>query len=343
MKKFVKVCLVMATAFVVLGTAITVGAASAGGVREVERLIEDGALSAPAKYERHVETKIVRLDWDDDDWDDHDWDDDWDDDDWDDDDWDDHHNRDARSDKAQTEKRSLGAIALTAEETVRVEKLDLDMKGGVLQILPAEDACIRAEADDPYNAVQMGISGNTFVIDDKVDKKLHKWFGVLKKRTVRLYLPKDMKFEGADIDIGGGILEAELLSAGKVDLDVGAGKIVVKNLNCDKMDGNVGAGTAKFQAAQIFDAEFDIGAGEMTYQGSIGKRLELDCGAGAARLELTDREADFNYELSATMGEVVLGDRVFSGMMEKQRIDNGAARYMELDSAMGSIALSFQE
>lgn len=336
MKKFVKVCLIIALACVVLGTAVTVGAVSAGGVREVKRMVMDGELSFRAGAY-----------WDDDDWvDDDDRDDDWDRDEnevWDgDDDWDDLDEKStvAAHTPAVSKIQSGSVAALSAKETAQVQKLEVQFDGGEVQILSAEDGCIRAEADDPYGKVMFRLEDNTFYIVDTM--KQHKWWKERKRRTIRLYLPKDRKFEDVEFEIAGGVLEAESVWSKNVSLDVGAGKIWIENLNCDRLEGNVGAGSMELQGSVTEDADFDIGMGQLLYAGSIGNRTEVDCGMGEALFELTQKEMDFNYDVSVSMGEIVISDMVFGGVEETQRIDYKAARNMELDCSMGKIGLSFR-
>lgn len=324
MKKFVKVCLIIALACVVLGTAVTVGAVSAGGVREVEWMIRNGELDF-----------AIGAHWDDNDWgDDDDWDDEGD--------WDDleERNTSAAHTPAASEIQSGSAAALSREETAQVEKLDLEIRGGKLQVLRAEDGCIRAEADDPYGKVTFQLQENTFYITDTMALSRH-WHGG-DKRTIRLYLPEDIKFKDVEFDIAGGVLEAESLWSAKVNLDVGAGTALIKNLNCDRLEGDLGAGSMELRDSVAEDADFDIGAGQLLYTGSIGSRMEVDCSMGEALFELTQQEKDFNYEVSASMGEIVISDMVFSGMKETQRMNYKAARNMELDCSMGKIGLSFR-
>lgn len=92
------------------------------------------------------------------------------------------------------------------------------------------------------------------------------------------------------------------------------------------------------------NAEITLGAGEISGDCSwIADNLNIVLAAGEVELELPGKEADYNYSVEVTAGEVVVGGTSFGGFVGKKEINNNATRNISINCAMGNVELEFQE
>ena len=54
-----------------------------------------------------------------------------------------------------------------------------------------------------------------------------------------------------------------------------------------------------------------------------------------------EEKADFNYEIKCRVGSITVDGEGFSGLSKERKINNGAAKKMELDCSTGAIEVKF--
>lgn len=133
---------------------------------------------------------------------------------------------------------------------------------------------------------------------------------------------------------------------GFLDLKGKNPKIVVEvpeNLLFQKLDLEVGVGsleTGELQTEKLFG---ECGVGNLSFTGEIRERAELECGVGEIDLTIQGQEKDFNYELETGIGEIQIGDNLFSGLGMEKQLNHQAAKKMTLECGVGNISVDFTE
>jgi len=160
---------------------------------------------------------------------------------------------------------------------------------------------------------------------------------------ITLYIPEGFSFDEAEIEMGAGVLETGGLNAKKVSLDVGAGQITVRGISASEAELSVGVGQIELYDMNVDDLSAEVGMGELVAEGEIGSHADIECAMGNVELGIKGHQDDFNYKLSGSMGNLDLGEESYSGFSQSKRIDNGAAKNMDVDCSMGNISIRFTE
>ena len=69
----------------------------------------------------------------------------------------------------------------------------------------------------------------------------------------------------------------------------------------------------------------------------------MECGIGQISLTMDGCENDYNYDISCEVGEIVCGDRHYSGIGHDDYVNNGAGKEMSLECGIGQIKIDFRE
>lgn len=157
----------------------------------------------------------------------------------------------------------------------------------------------------------------------KTKENLKEWSG-MNVGTITVSIPKDMIFEEVSLDIGAGKLEVESVCADSFSVEAGAGEVDI----------------LYFDAR---DAEINCGAGSVTACGRATEEMDVDCGIGQVSLTLDGCEEDYNYDISCGVGEIVCGDKSYSGIGHDDYVNHGAKKEMDIECGVGQIHIIFQE
>lgn len=136
-------------------------------------------------------------------------------------------------------------------------------------------------------------------------------------------IPQGEYYSSFTADVGAGLLEMEGVSAGEISLEVGAGQIIAEGFYADVL-------------------EADCGAGQISLQGEVLQNADLNCDIGEILFTLPGQMEIYNYELSCTAGELVVGDETYSGIRNKTRIDNSSGCLLEAECKIGRIEIAFE-
>ena len=155
-----------------------------------------------------------------------------------------------------------------------------------------------------------------------------------KDTVIYIHVPADYRFEEVELKVkaqrnnkiinsdNGPAIVAEGLKAGKIEIDASVGAVRV-----------TGADTGKL--------EVDSDVGAVQFEGSVDGDVDTECSVGAVKLDLAGAKADFNYEIKCKVGSITVGGEGFSGLSRERKINNGAAKKMELDCNTGAIEVKF--
>lgn len=202
---------------------------------------------------------------------------------------------------------SSGFGLSTAEETEsswsvdqNIKKLEIELGAGSLEIYYDDVDEIQVWQDE-VAGFETEMDGDTFKISGGTGVVINNGGG-----SIVLTIPKDMKFE-------------------EVQLEVGAGEAWIDELKADFLDVEVGAGEADFGHLDVKTLDAEVGVGELT-------------------AELVGSEEDYNYNIESGIGEIEIGDNSYGGFARSQNIANpGADRVIDMECGIGSVSISFED
>ena len=241
------------------------------------------------------------------------------------------------NDSADWDKASEHTISL---ENMDEPSLDLKLGAGDFEIIESNVSDIVVKATKKMNVKK---DGNTIKIYTPERFKIKfVSFGMDDVNNVIIEIPKGMKFDDVDMQIGAGELRCENITANKLKMELGAGMITTENYTSDKAVMSVGAGEIIVKKGASKDMDIDVGMGNFTFHGTANGDLDVDCGMGNVQMWLTGEEEDYNYEVDCGMGNVTVGDKSYAGVAADQDYDNNAEYKCDLDCGMGNIEIYFE-
>lgn len=143
----------------------------------------------------------------------------------------------------------------------------------------------------------------------------------------------------------GGILKIYLpenMSLSTAVFEFGACEVEISNLTVGHMDLFIGAVDCEMERMNLSSLHAEVGAGSLDYSGTISGDVSIECGAGEVDLELSGTEKEFNYDLSAGLGEVEIGEKEYGGFAVDKTINNHADKNMVIECGAGSVSVDFR-
>lgn len=200
------------------------------------------------------------------------------------------------------------------------EKLEIDVGYGSVVLLngEGEDIVVRARnvSAENYSARK---EGDTLKIKDT--SRRHKKSG---DPYIEIQIPEGHRFETAELEIGAGVLTADVIRAEEFQAKIGSGRMEVTG------------------ALYTDEAECSAGAGEIQVALLDARELKLECAVGSAAVTLAGTEADYSLEAACGVGTIVFGENTYTSM-KKSRVQEGKDREIEAECGVGTILLQFEE
>lgn len=219
-----------------------------------------------------------------------------------------------------------------------IRNLDATVGGCHFEVRASEDDSIYLEASNTHK-FQGYVKGDTLYIKTTSGSGLIMF---QKKSSVVLYLPKDYGFEEVMIDMGAGEMDFGSLKAEKASLEVGAGRIVLKEVQAQELKASIGAGQIELKDMSVGELDVEVGMGEFLAEGAINGDADVECAMGNIEMKIRGRKEDFNYQLSGAMGNINLDGEEHGGFAREQSINNKADKDMEVECSMGNISIRFK-
>lgn len=163
----------------------------------------------------------------------------------------------------------------------------------------------------------------------------------MKNSTVTLYLP-NTSIHLLDVSLGAGQLDLEHLAVQNMAASVGAGQLLLEDIALGTLEVSLGAGELRTEDVTVESLNASISAGNMYFSGGVYGSAEISCSMGNVSMELEGEQADFNYQLNCVAGSMEIDGNSYSGASVDHAIDNGAAKYMEIDCSMGNVEVDFK-
>ena len=225
-----------------------------------------------------------------------------------------------------------GVLNESTFSEIYARKLDLEVRRGKAVIVydaPADKIVVSSEEDmarwkvySEEDELKVTVGSKSWDSHDYKDTVIY------------IHVPADYRFEEVELKVkaqsnnkiinsdNGPAIVAEGLKAGKIEIDASVGAVRV-----------TGADTGKL--------EVDSDVGAVQFEGSVDGDVDTECSVGAVKLDLAGAKADFNYEIKCKVGSITVGGEGFSGLSRERKINNGAAKKMELDCNTGAIEVKF--
>jgi len=150
-----------------------------------------------------------------------------------------------------------------------------------------------------------------------------KWEQKNESSVLKIYVPRGLKFERVEMELGAGSIHIDQMSAKVVDISIEAGKYVADNIYADKL-------------------EIDLGAGDIQLKSCVLGDTQIDCAAGNLEMLIKGQTTDFNYKIQCVAGNIQVGEEKYSGINEEKEIDNMAAKTMDLECVVGNIIIAYE-
>ena len=212
-----------------------------------------------------------------------------------------------------------------------IEDIDLNLGGLQVYVIPGNVDGVGIDTSylrsDIREKVESSIEYEEEDYELKVDigKRLRGWSTEDTGTLYIVYSPWT-QFGSFSAEMSAGLLELHGLWADEVSLSVGAGQITAQFFETEHLDTECGAGSIELLGAVL--------TGD----------AEIDCKLGSIVLIMANQaaESDYDYELSCGAGEVIVGNKSYSGLFREVEIDNGSSRLIKADCGLGSIAIQFE-
>lgn len=242
------------------------------------------------------------------------------------------------------------------EETYNdVTDIDMNIDYGEVHIIEGESFSIDAQGL-PENSLESYVDENgAWIIRQNYKNKsflnifgLHVPFGNIigwneaLTPKITLTIPEDFAADHIVVVVKAGEVVADRIQATTGRFDVSAGRFVVNELSiAEKSEYIIGAGQMLLNKVTIKDITVDCGIGDVTIRGMVSGNSELTCGVGNVELELDSEEADYSYEISASIGDVRIGDNNYQNMSNRIINNNSAENSLSLNCEIGKISVDF--
>ncbi|MCM1186065.1 MAG: DUF4097 family beta strand repeat-containing protein [Lachnoclostridium sp.] len=218
-----------------------------------------------------------------------------------------------------------------------IQNLEVEICAYYMEICPSQDGEFHVETVNESD-LQCYVQNRTLYLKSTHHREHHTTM-----RGIRLYVPEGTVFSKVDMEMDAGELQLGALAADKAEFEIGAGELLGKGAQIGKLELSLGAGSAELKEMQISELTAGVGMGSMEFDGSIQNKGDVECGMGSVSMKVAGQETDFNYDIESAMGSVIIGTREYSGMASGTKINNQAAKKIDIDCAMGSIEIHFQE
>lgn len=211
-----------------------------------------------------------------------------------------------------------------------VEELDIEIAFADFEVKTGEELKIEGQI---YEDFKIKVENKTLKIED-VNKK---WiFNSNDVAKVTLYVPEELKFNKAEIEIGAGTTNIEKLNSKDLDLNLGAGAVKIQNCDAEKADIECGAGKVEIENSSLKNLILNTGVGEFSYNGYILGNSQIECGIGKLTLDLEGGEEIYSVEAEHGIGEI----KINGNKLEDDKIQGSGENRIKIEGGIGEIQIN---
>lgn len=215
--------------------------------------------------------------------------------------------------------------------------LNLEIGGSMVEIMDSDDGNVYIEGKN-VGKMQAYVEGDVLYVKSVRPAHLTE---EIKSSTITLYLP-NASIHLLDVSLGAGQLTLGHLAVEYMTASIGAGQLLLEDMALGTLDMSLGAGELGAESVTVEHLIASIGAGNMDFSGGIYGSADISCSMGNVSMELEGSQADFNYQLNCVAGNMEIDGNSYSGAAVDHTVDNGAAKFMEIDCSMGNVEVTFK-
>lgn len=200
--------------------------------------------------------------------------------------------------------------------------MDIEFGAGILDIRYDDVEYIQLKQTNISN-LKVKVKNHTLVISEGADVNVN--LDDIEDRSLTILIPKDMKFE-------------------EVELEIGASKADIKDILADDISITVGAGQADITKLVAKQLDLEVGAGQATVVQLDVEKLNVEAGMGQVNILLNGVQEDYNYSVECGIGNVVVGTASYGGLGAEQSVKNeGATKEINVECGIGEVVIKFKK
>ena len=225
--------------------------------------------------------------------------------------------------RVETENTVPDGEMITAYEGI--DEISLDLSNLGIVVTPSDSEAVIVDTSQLRSDIRedVVISQNGGELEMETDGHSGFHWNADDPGMLYISIPRGAYYNSFSADVGAGALEMEGVSAGEISLEVGAGQIIAEGFCTDVL-------------------EADCGAGQISLQGEVLRNADLNCDVGEVLFTLPGGMEVYNYELSCSAGELIVGDEAYSGIRNDMKIDNGSSCLIEAECRIGRMEIMFE-
>lgn len=211
-----------------------------------------------------------------------------------------------------------------------VKELDIEIAFADFEVKIGDELKVEGQIHKDF---KIEVENKTLKIED-VSKK---WiFNSNDAAQLTLYVPEDLVFNKAEIEIGAGTTNIEKLKVADLDLNLGAGAVKIQNCEAEKTDIECGAGKVEIENSSLKNLKLDAGVGEFSYNGYILGNSTIECGIGKLTLDLEGGEDLYSIETEHGIGEIKLN----GNKIEDNKTQGSGENKIKIEGGIGEIQIN---
>lgn len=318
MKKFTKIALIVALAFVILGSIFcAVGMGIGFHFSDFRNAVEAGEFSiGPLQHIPFIRYENDDMEWE-----------------------------DGKMNWSSEETENFRF----AGDSVKNLDMDVDYAGVVIEEgSDSSDICVDVEyrRKSHKRKVEVSMSGDTLKIKDGKVKRIRNSDSVRITIKIPEKLLESQWLNEVDIEQGAGYAHLNVpLTAKEISINVDAGECMVsKKLTAEKsMSLEVDAGRIELADLETEKLKMHTGVGQLTVSMMQAEKIEMECGIGAITATAAGRESDYSYEIECSVGSTAVGGSIYNGLGSERKIKNPGNKKMEIECGVGNVNISFSQ
>jgi hypothetical protein len=200
----------------------------------------------------------------------------------------------------------------------------IKIDGDMLQIkfLLSSDDDIHVEAKLYYgDYLSQSLNAN-----GELDLVVHSGKTVMRNRAsiLTIYIPKNVVFEGVEIDNEMSEIEIKYIQAKYLDIDTEMANITIEEGHVNRL-------------------YVEMSMADFKFTGQILEFAEVSNEMGSITMTLYNNEEEVGYHIKNAMGNVSVGDKHHSGFDGSMSDNEHAPVFLELENSMGEIKVIFRK
>ena len=199
-----------------------------------------------------------------------------------------------------------------------IENLDIEASTGKFEIIEYSGDVIEIKADNISHRTKIYQDGRTLVFKES----FRFGFPSVNDAEVKIYVPKDYRFNKVEIEIDAASVKLTNLIAEALEVDVDAGEFKADNIISEKTVVDVDAGSAKIDLLDSKKSEFNVDAGDI-------------------KVVMTGTESDYSYDVDCDLGDIQVGSYRGEGVSDEYYY-HGGDRMIEADCDVGNIIIKME-